>query len=217
MPRPTRAARRPRSVRRALVLAAVLRGRASRGPRRALPGRSDRAGRGHRRVRLGGPRGRLPAGNSRRATRAWKKRWRASGERATLAVDHLEKSRRHAELAVVQFREGKDPLTEVPELRVGPMRELLEAARESTTQPVLSRLSMSEEELVATDGEPLPVPWPAGVEEMPATRAVEAAPEPVPAGNTPEASDEPERRLDPPARDDRSPSIRRLAPESSAS
>lgn len=126
-------------------------------------------------------------------------------ERATLAVDHLEKSRRHAELAVVQFREGKDPLTEVPELRVGPMRELLEAARESTTQPVLSRLSMSEEELVATDGEPLPVPWPAGVEEMPATRAVEAAPEPVPAGNTPEASDEPERRLDPPARDGRSP------------
>ncbi|HYJ31962.1 MAG TPA: methyl-accepting chemotaxis protein [Candidatus Binatia bacterium] len=88
-------------------------------------------------------------------------------ERASLAADQLEKSRRHADLATVQFREGKDPLTEVPELRVGPLRELLEAARESATIPVVSRLTMSEEELVAADGEPLPVPWPAGADELP--------------------------------------------------
>jgi len=88
-------------------------------------------------------------------------------ERASLAADQLEKSRRHADLATVQFRDGKDPLTEVPELRVGPLRELLEAARESATIPVVSRLTMSEEELVAADGEPLPVPWPAGADEIP--------------------------------------------------
>jgi len=89
-------------------------------------------------------------------------------ERAKLAADQLEKSRRHVDLATLQLRDGKDPLTEVPELRVGPIRELLEAARENATKPVMSRLTMSEEELVAADGEPLPVPWPAGVEEHPA-------------------------------------------------
>lgn len=98
-------------------------------------------------------------------------------ERASLAADHLEKSRRHADLATVQFREGKDPLTEVPELRVGPLRELLEAARESSTIPVVSRLTMSEEELVAADGEPLPVPWPAGADEkLPASAPPESEP-----------------------------------------
>ena len=98
-------------------------------------------------------------------------------ERAALAAEHLEKARRHADLATTQFRDGKDPLTEVPELRVGPLRELLEAARENATIPVLSRLTMSEEELVGTDGETLPVPWPAGAEE-PGTR--EAVPEETP-------------------------------------
>lgn len=77
-----------------------------------------------------------------------------------ITAEQLEKTRRHAELASLQFREGKDPLTEVPELRVGPLRELLEAARVGVTMPVVSRLTMSEEELVAADGEPLPVPWP---------------------------------------------------------
>jgi hypothetical protein len=108
-------------------------------------------------------------------------------ERASLAADQLEKSRRHADLATVQFREGKDPLTEVPELRVGPLRELLEAARESATIPVVSRLTMSEEELVAADGEPLPVPWPAGADELPpAPLAVE--PPPARAPYEPEAA-----------------------------
>jgi hypothetical protein len=93
-------------------------------------------------------------------------------ERAALAADQLEKSRRHSDLATIQFREGKDPLTEVPELRVGPLRELLEAARESSTVPVVSRLTMSEEELVAADGEPLPIPWPAGADEAPPPSAL---------------------------------------------
>lgn len=85
-------------------------------------------------------------------------------ERAVEAGEQLERTKRHAEIAATQFRDGKDPLTEVPELRVGPLRELLEAAREGATMPVVNRLSMSEEELVAADGEPLPVPWPAGAE-----------------------------------------------------
>jgi hypothetical protein len=103
-------------------------------------------------------------------------------ERASKAVEQLEKAKQHAEIASVQFREGKDPLTEVPELRVGPLRELLEAARVGVTMPVVSRLSMSEEDLVATDGEPLPVPWPkdadgqpVGREEAPVSRAAESA------------------------------------------
>lgn len=103
-----------------------------------------------------------PAGPSRRAASEELERER---ERAALAAEHLEKARRHADLATTQFRDGKDPLTEVPELRVGPLRELLEAARENATIPVLSRLTMSEEELVGADGESLPVPWPAGAEE----------------------------------------------------
>lgn len=112
-------------------------------------------------------------------------------ERAALAADQLEKSRRHADLATVQFRDGKDPLTEVPELRVGPLRELLEAARESATIPVVSRLTMSEEELVAADGEPLPVPWPAGADEKlaGASAPASAAPEPARPAPAPERND----------------------------
>jgi hypothetical protein len=89
---------------------------------------------------------------------------------ARITAEQLEKTRRHAEMASLQFRDGKDPLTEVPELRVGPLRELLEAARVGVTMPVVNRLTMSEEELVATDGEPLPVPWPAGADDAPAPR-----------------------------------------------
>ena len=131
-----------------------------------------------------------PAIPSRRAASEEVERER---ERAALAAEHLEKARRHADLATTQFRDGKDPLTEVPELRVGPLRELLEAARENATIPVLSRLTMSEEELVATDGEPLPVPWPAGAEEpgpgahddAPAENAPSVPPEPPPPAATP--------------------------------
>ncbi len=90
---------------------------------------------------------------------------------ARITAEQLEKTKRHAEIASLQFRDGKDPLTEVPELRVGPLRELLEAARVGVTMPVVNRLTMSEEELVATDGEPLPIPWPAGADDAPAPRA----------------------------------------------
>jgi hypothetical protein len=92
-------------------------------------------------------------------------------DKVARAAEQLEKTKRHAELASLQFRDGKDPLTEVPELRVGPLRELLEAARVGVTMPVMSRLTMSEEELVAADGEPLPIPWPAGADEPPAPAA----------------------------------------------
>lgn len=123
-------------------------------------------------------------------------------DRATLAVDQLEKSRRHAELATLQFREGKDPLTEVPELRVGPLRELLEAARDSSTMPVMSRLTMSEEELVATDGEPLPVPWPKDADPSLSTPP---PPEPPQAESGPEEDeaeeDEPNEAAERTARD----------------
>src|SRR5262245_10234004 len=91
-------------------------------------------------------------------------------ERAQKATEQLEQTKRHAEMASTQFRDGKDPLTEVPELRVGPLRELLESARVGNTMPVMSRLAMSEEELVAADGEPLPVPWPKDAEGAPPDR-----------------------------------------------
>lgn len=101
--------------------------------------------------------------------------------RAAFVTEQMEKSRRHIDLATVQFREGKDPLTEVPELRVGPLRELLEAARDNATLPVMSRLTMSEDELVGADGEPLPVPWPKEAPAEMATRGSippsEAAPQ----------------------------------------
>jgi hypothetical protein len=88
-------------------------------------------------------------------------------ERTVLSAQQLERTRRHAEIATLQFRDGKDPLTEVPELRVGPLHELLEAAREGAAMPVVNRLALSEAELVATDGEELPVPWPAEPDSQP--------------------------------------------------
>lgn len=88
-------------------------------------------------------------------------------ERAQKATEQLEKTKRHAEIASTHLRDGKDPLTEVPELRVGPLHELLEAAHIGSTMPVMSRLTVSEDELVATDGEPLPVPWPKDAEVGP--------------------------------------------------
>jgi methyl-accepting chemotaxis protein-like sensor len=108
-------------------------------------------------------------------------------DRAQKATEQLEKTKRHAEMASTQFRDGKDPLTEVPELRVGPLRELLEAARVSATTPVMSRLAMSEEDLVATDGEPLPVPWPKDAEGPPSARKPDEAPAAAPAESPPSA------------------------------
>ncbi|MGE5176823.1 MAG: methyl-accepting chemotaxis protein, partial [Hyphomicrobiales bacterium] len=73
----------------------------------------------------------------------------------------LERLRRQTELALNVLREGKDPLVEIAELRVGPLRELLETAQaRSGAAPVVNRIPLSEEELVGVDGEPLPEPWP---------------------------------------------------------
>jgi len=84
------------------------------------------------------------------------------------ARSELERTRRQAELAIKVLREGKDPLIEIAELRVGPLRELLEVAREGVASgPVVNRIPLGEEELVGTDGEPLPEPWPKGVADHP--------------------------------------------------
>src|SRR6185436_18760760 len=82
------------------------------------------------------------------------------------AVHEVEKTRRQIDSAVSVIRSGKDPLTEVAELRVGPLRELLEAVKEGTAgAPVVSRLPLGEEELIGADGEALPEPWPVGIDD----------------------------------------------------
>jgi methyl-accepting chemotaxis protein-like sensor len=85
---------------------------------------------------------------------------------ASAAVAELERFKRQVEAAASAYRAGKDPLTDLAELRVGPLRELLEATKEGATAgPVVSRLPLGEEELVGVDGEPLPEPWPAGADD----------------------------------------------------
>ncbi len=82
------------------------------------------------------------------------------------ALAELERFRRQVELATATYREGKNPLADVPELRVGPLRDLLESAKEgATVGPVVSRIALGEEELVGVDGEPFPVPWPVGADD----------------------------------------------------
>jgi hypothetical protein len=77
------------------------------------------------------------------------------------AFIELERARRHAELATSLLREGKDPLTELAELRVGPLHDLLEAARGADSAgPVVSR-ALEEEELVGAVSDELPATWPA--------------------------------------------------------
>jgi hypothetical protein len=54
-------------------------------------------------------------------------------------------------------------------LALGPLNGLLQAVRDAqTTGPVVSRLSIDEIDLVGTDGEPLPEPWPADANDPPA-------------------------------------------------
>jgi hypothetical protein len=77
------------------------------------------------------------------------------------ALAEMERFRRQAELAESALRSGRDPLTEIAELRVGPLRGLLEAAKSgATVGPVVSRLSLGEEELIGVDGDALPEGWP---------------------------------------------------------
>src|SRR5262249_22466245 len=81
-------------------------------------------------------------------------------EDATAARLESERVRRQIEVATSTLRDGKDPLTEVPELRVGPLHGLLEAIHSANANgPVISRIAMSEEELIGDSGE-LPRSWP---------------------------------------------------------
>ncbi len=78
------------------------------------------------------------------------------------AFSDLERVKRQAEIATLQLREGKDPMTEVAELRVGPLHDLLDAVRDSAGRgPVVSRLPLGEDELIGADGDSLPAKWPA--------------------------------------------------------
>ena len=78
------------------------------------------------------------------------------------AVREVERTRRQIESAIQVIRDGKNPLTEIAELRVGPLRELLEAAT-GASAPVVSRLPLGEEELIGNDA--FPEPWPAGADD----------------------------------------------------
>jgi len=82
-------------------------------------------------------------------------------EETTAARLESEHVRRQIEVATTTLREGKDPLTEVPELRVGPLHGLLEAIHSANAEgPVISRIAMSEEELLGHDAGELPRSWP---------------------------------------------------------
>jgi hypothetical protein len=80
---------------------------------------------------------------------------------AGASISEVERVRRHADLAAAALREGRDPLTESAELRVGPLRDLLAAIQEQGRGPIVSRLPLGEEELIGTGGEALPMEWPA--------------------------------------------------------
>jgi hypothetical protein len=65
------------------------------------------------------------------------------------AVVDLESLRRQINLATLALRGRKDPLVEVPELRVGALHDLLEASRDvGVAGPVVSRIAVDEAELV---------------------------------------------------------------------
>ena len=109
------------------------------------------------------------------STKGWSGSWGALAIRVTelaaerrtwgSAVLEHERARRQLEAATATLREGRDPLTEIPELRVGPLHDLLEAARErASTIPVVSRIPIDEAELIGDGGERLPEDWPAGQE-----------------------------------------------------
>ncbi len=85
------------------------------------------------------------------------------------ALLELESLRRQIEVATSSYKGGRDPLTAVSELGLGPLNALLQAAREaSASGPVVSRIAIDEAELVGVDGVPLPEPWPADANDPPA-------------------------------------------------
>jgi len=90
------------------------------------------------------------------------------GKSRGAALLELESIRRQIDLATTTLRGGRDPLAVVSELGMGPLNGLLQAVRDaSTTGPVVSRIAIDEAELVGTDGESLPEPWPADADAPP--------------------------------------------------
>lgn len=88
-------------------------------------------------------------------------RLEADKARAEAAVADAEKTRRQIEMATAMLRDGHDPLIESPELRVGALHDLLEAARRmKEALPVVSRIAVDEEELVGAGPDRLPGSWP---------------------------------------------------------
>jgi len=80
---------------------------------------------------------------------------------ARAALKELESYRRHGEIAMSALRGGRDPLTEIPELRVGPLRDLLEAAKNSALAgSAVSRISLGEADLIGVDDAAFPEAWP---------------------------------------------------------
>ncbi len=86
-------------------------------------------------------------------------------------VTELEQLRKQMDLAASLLKQEKDPLAEAPELRSGPLSQLLEGLRRSASTTVVSQMTLGEEELIGDDGERLPPDWPKPSGESPAPRA----------------------------------------------
>jgi hypothetical protein len=88
-------------------------------------------------------------------------RLEADKARAEQLVADAEKTRRQVEMATAMLAEGRDPLVESPEMRVGAIHDLLEAARTSRESlPVVNRIAVDEEDLVGAGPDRLPGTWP---------------------------------------------------------
>jgi len=88
-------------------------------------------------------------------------RLEADKARTAELVADAEKTRRQVELATTMLGEGRDPLVESPELRVGELHDLLEAARTTRESlPAVNRIAVDEEELVGAGPDRLPGTWP---------------------------------------------------------
>ncbi|HMI31188.1 MAG TPA: hypothetical protein VK527_05560, partial [Candidatus Limnocylindrales bacterium] len=95
------------------------------------------------------------------------------------ALTELARIRKQIDLAASLMRDGKDPLTEAPELRVGPLQSLLEGLKSNGALPFVSHMSLGEEELIGPGGDPLPSVWPrsTGDPAVPAAPVAHVAPD----------------------------------------
>jgi hypothetical protein len=77
------------------------------------------------------------------------------------AGTQVEQLKKQVELAASLVRDGKDPLVEAPELRASALLPLLEGVKGSSSLPVVSHMSLGEEEeLIGAGGDALPPDWP---------------------------------------------------------